>query len=159
MSRRSDILAERLKAFNDEVVRFVENCSEEDWHKTCPWEQWSVGVAARHIGAGHFSAIGLAKVILETGRLPDLTMDEIVKMANQHAREHAGCSRAEVLDILKKQGRTTIDYISSLADEDLDKTAFFRVIEKDVSVQRYIENVILEAGGQHFNNMKEAIKV
>jgi hypothetical protein len=39
------------------------------------------------------------------------------------------------------------------------KTAFFRVVQKDISVQRYIENVILEAGGQHFNNMKEAIKV
>lgn len=158
MSRRSQDLAERLRAFNDEIIEFVENCSDENWRKVCPWEQWTVGVAARHIGAGHYSAIGLAKMILDGEKLPELTMRQIADMANRHALEHADCSRPEVLDILRKEGRAAAQFVAGLDDSELDKTGYLSVTGKNITVERFIESVILESGNQHFENMKAAAK-
>jgi len=35
MSERSIDLVERFKAFNNELIGFVENCPEENWRKVC----------------------------------------------------------------------------------------------------------------------------
>ena len=50
MSKRAKELSLRLQAFTDEVVGFVQGCSDADWRKVCK-EDWTVGVTARHIGA------------------------------------------------------------------------------------------------------------
>jgi len=44
-----------VKSFADEVITFVENLTDNDWTKISDWEKWSVGVTARHVGAGHFA--------------------------------------------------------------------------------------------------------
>ena len=73
MSKRAFDLAERFKTLNNELIDFVKNCSDEDWRKVCPGEQWSVGVVARHIAASHYGALALAKMMVAGEKLPDLT--------------------------------------------------------------------------------------
>ena len=157
MSRRANDLAERLRAFNNEVVLFVKGCSAEDWQKVCSWEQWSVGTTVRHIGAGHFSAVELARMMVGGTKLPHLTMDEIVKMANRDAREHETCSKDEVLEILSRNGKTMVDFVEGLEDSDLDRTGYLSLSDKEISVQQLIESIILQSGGQHFKNVGSAI--
>ena len=70
MSQRTENLAERLRTFNTQVITFVENCTQENWRKICAREDWTVGVTARHIGAGHYDIIGLAKMIVNEETLP-----------------------------------------------------------------------------------------
>ncbi|UCG12341.1 MAG: hypothetical protein JSU72_17880, partial [Deltaproteobacteria bacterium] len=73
MSQRARELAEQFTAFNNEVIAFVENCSNGDWRKVCSGEQWSVGVVARHMAAGHYGALDLAKMIVAGQPLPELS--------------------------------------------------------------------------------------
>ena len=64
MNQRAKSLAKRLRTFIDDVIGFVEGCSDKNWRNVLATEEkWTVGVTARHIGAGHFDAIGLAKMI------------------------------------------------------------------------------------------------
>jgi hypothetical protein len=86
-------LSERLQALTDEVVGFVQRCSDTDWLKMCK-EDWTVGVTARHIGAGHLEVVGLAKMIVSGKQLPEMTMPQLIDMANEHARRHAGCRKS-----------------------------------------------------------------
>jgi hypothetical protein len=157
MGLRANELAERLTSFNNDVVLFVEGCSAENWQKVCAWEQWSVGTTARHIGAGHFSAVELARMIVNGARLPHLTMDEIVKMANRDAKDHETCTRDEVLEILSRNGKTMVDFVKGLKDSDLDRTGYLSLSDKEISVQQLIESIILQSGGQHFKNIGIAI--
>jgi len=94
MSARAKQLAERLRAFNGDIIAFVEGCSDGNWKKACEKEEWPVGVTARHIAAGHFEAVDLARMIVKGEKLPEFTMDQLVAMANAHARParrlHAG---------------------------------------------------------------------
>ena len=156
MSQQAKELSERVQEFSYQVIDIVENLSEEDWHKVCAWEEWSVGVTARHIGAGHLNIIWLAKMIINGEELPELTMDKIFAMANEHAREHADCTRDEVLDILRQNGAALVDFVAGLKDDELDRKGYIAASEGDVSVQQLIEFIIFQSAGQHLSNMKTA---
>ena len=156
MSDRSKKLAERLNSFNEELISLVRNCTEVDWQKI-GLEEWPIGVTARHIGANHYAAIAAAKKILKGEKFPEMTMDQITEMANRHAREHADCTKSEVLDILRDQGRSVIEFARGLEDSELDKTAYLPALGSDITVEQFLENVILHGANQHFQSMKSAV--
>jgi hypothetical protein len=158
MSQRAKKLAERLRAFTDDVIGFVEGCSDKNWSKVLATEEWTVGVTARHIGAGHFEAVGLARMMVKGEKLPEFTMEQLVEMANAHARQHAGCTREEVLEVLRQNGAALVDYIAGLSDAELNRTGHFALAGGELSAQQLIEAVILKSGGEHLANMKAAIE-
>jgi hypothetical protein len=157
MSKRATALSQRLQAFTDEVVGFVQGCSATDWRRVCRKEDWTVAVTARHIGAGHFQAVELAKMIVSGERLPEVTSQQLIDMANAHARQHSGCTREEVLNVLRHAGAAMVGYVASLSDADLDRTGHLALLGGSVSTQRFLEAVILASGGQHLANMKAAL--
>ena len=158
MSERAKNLAGRLRAFTDDVIGFVEGCSDENWRKVLATEEWTVGVTARHIGAGHFEAVGLARMMVKGEKLPEFTMEQLVEMANAHARQHAGCTREEVLEVLRRNGAALVDYVAGLSDAELNRTGHLALAGGELSAQQLIEAVILKSGGEHLANMKAAVE-
>jgi hypothetical protein len=157
MSERARELAEKLQAFSSDVAAFVENCSDEDWGKTCSGEGWPVVVVARHLGLGHFGVLGLAKMLVAGEPLPELTGAMVDQMNAQHAEEHADCTKDEVLGFLRAKGPEFAGYVAGLSDEDLDRAAYLALLGRDVSTERLIELVILNSGKEHLENMKAAV--
>ncbi len=158
MGEKGKELARRLRAFSDDLIRFVEGCSETNWEKACEKEEWPVGVTARHIGAGHFEAVELVRMIVNGETLPEFTMDQLVAMANEHARQHAGCAQDEVLGLLRRNGAALVDYVAGLSDAELDRTGHLALAGGKLSAQQLIEAVILTSGGEHFESMKAAVE-
>jgi hypothetical protein len=158
MSERVKTLAGRLRGFSDDVIAFVEGCSEKNWKKTCTNEEWPVGVTARHIGAAHFEAVELVRMIVKGEKLPEFTMDQLIEMANKHARQHAACTREEVLGLLRRNGAALVDYVAGLSDAELDRTGHLTLAGGKLSAQQLIEAVILRSGGEHFASMKAAVE-
>jgi len=157
MSERARSLADRLEAFNRDVITFVEHLTEEQWRKVCAWEQWGVGVTARHVGSGHYEgAVWLTRMIVNGEKLPELTGEQINHMANQHASEHADCTKAEVLEILRKNGDMLVAFADGLGEADLDRTGYLAAIGKELSAQQLLEILVLQSGGEHFANLKAA---
>ena len=159
MNQRAKDLAQRLNTFNDQVVAYVKNCSDEDWHKECTWEEWTVGVTARHIGSGHYRVIGLAKMIINGEKLRDLTAEQVNESGNQHARKHADCTREEVLDVLQKNGTSLVDFVTGLDETELDSKGHLSLAGGEITTQQFLQYVILQSGGEHLANMKAATKL
>ncbi len=157
MANRSTQLSERLKKFNDEVIAFVEGLSEGDWKKLCKPEDWPVGVTARHIGASHYQAALMAKMIINGRKLPELTADEITEAANLHAREHADCTKAEVLEILKIEGNAMAEFVRGLSDPELDRSGRLFATGRDMTAEQFIDAVVLKSAKGHFESMKAAV--
>jgi len=153
---RAEGLIERFKAFNDEFVAFVENCSNEDWQKICSGEQWSVGVVARHVASGHYRALKLAKMIVDGNELPNITEDVIDDSNARHAEKHADCTKDEVLRIIHEKGSWVTEYLGELSDSDLERTAHIGLGDSDVSAYQFIESSILYQAKEHLANMKAA---
>jgi hypothetical protein len=157
MSHRAEELAQRFTAFNDDLTAFVQNCSDDDWQKTSPAEQWTVGVVAYHIGAGHYGAIETARMIVAGEPLPNMTMDDLNRMNDQLAEENAGCTKDEVLNILDEKGGAVADFVAALGDEDLDRTAFHPVLGADITTEQYVDMVMVQSSSEHLANMKATI--
>ena len=156
MSKRTNNLTERFKALNHEMIAFVENCSDENWRKACPGEQWTVGVVARHVAASHFGALGLVKMIVAGEKLPDLTGAAIDRMNLKHADKHRDCTRDEVLKTLRENGGSAVDYMAGLGDADLDRIGHVAAAGGDLTVEQIIENILLRSAGEHLDHAKAA---
>ena len=157
MSQRAKELAERFTALNDEMILFIEKCSDEDWKKICSGEEWTVGVVAHHIAAGHYFGYDLAKIIVAGEALPEITMEALDQMNAQHAKDHADCTKEEVTGMMREKGSSIAEFIAGLNDEDLARTAHFSLIGGDIGAQQLIENIIIPNCTEHLTNMKAAI--
>jgi hypothetical protein len=155
MRERSKTLADRLNSFNQEVISFVESCTEDDWQKIGA-EDWPVGVTARHIAAVHYPGVYGAKKILKGEKFPAMTMAQIVDNANRHAKEHAACTKSEVLSILRNEGSSIGEFVGSLEDSDLDKVGYLPALGSDLTVEQFIQAVILRSANEHLQSMKAA---
>ena len=156
MNQRGKELSQRLQAFIDELTDVARSLTDEDWKKVLPFEQWPMGAALHHMVAGHLGITSLARMIVNGEKLPEITMDGLKEMANQHAREHADCTREEVLEILAKNSKEVVSFAAGLSDEELDRTGFLAATG-DVSTQQIIEYVVLMSAGEHLANIKKEL--
>ena len=156
MNQGTKELVERFTAFNNDFIAFVDNCSDEEWRKVCSGEGWTVGVVAHHVAAGHFGAIDLVKLIVAGEAIPQITMEAIDQMNAQHAKEHANCTKEEVLTLLRENGSAFAGYLEGLSETDLVRTGYLAAIGGDVSAQQLLEMFIFQSGAEHLNSMKAA---
>lgn len=156
MSQRGNDLAQKLRQFSDELTEVVRTLTDEDWQKVLPFEQWPLGAALHHMAAGHLGISSLARMIVNGEKLPEITMEGLKEIANQHAREHADCTKEEVLEILEKNSAEVVSFAAGLTDEDLDRTGHLAATG-DVSTQQIIEYVVFMSAGEHFANIKKAL--
>lgn len=157
MSQRVKNIAERIASFRDEAIAYIRNLTDDDWMKVCDWEQWTVGVTARHLGAGHLAIFDLAGMIVKGEDLPQLTMDQIHEMSKKDAREHPDCTREDALTLLKQNGDKMISFVSGLSDEDLDRKGHMPAFGGEFTTEQFIDMVIFDNANQHFNSMKSAV--
>lgn len=157
MNQQAKKLAERLSAFNNDLIAFVDNCSEEDWRQVCSGEGWTVGVVARHVAAAHCGSLDLVKMIVAGETLPPLSMEVIHHLNAQHAREHADCTREEVLALLRQNTSAFATYLEGLSDTELVRTAYLAVIDDEVSARQFVEMIILQSAADHLTSMKDSI--
>lgn len=79
-------------------------------------------------------------------------------MANAHARQHAECTRKDVLEILRRNGAALVDYVAGLTESELDRSGHLALAGGELTAQQLIEAVILKSGGEHLANMKAAVE-
>lgn len=157
MNSRSQALAQKIQAFNRNLLDCVQNCSDSDWQKICPAEDWPVGVVLRHVADGHYGVMALAQMIIKGDPLPELTMEAVIRMGNDHAREHAACTREEVIALLEKNGGALRDFIANLAEDELDRQGQMTLIGGQVSTQQLLEMLILHSGGDHLSSVQATL--
>ncbi len=95
-------------------------------------------------------------MILRGEKFPEMTMEQITENANRHAREHAECSKSEVLDILRSHGRQMVEFAGGLEDSELDKTGYLPALGSNITVEQFRESVVLQSANEHFQSMKTA---
>ena len=157
MNARAQAMARQFQTFNRDVIDCVQNCNDADWHKICAAEAWPVGVVARHPGDGHYRVVELAKMIIQGDPLPDWSMEDVIRMGNDHARDHADCTRPEVLAILETNGRALQEYVATLSEADLDRKGQMALAGGEISAQQIMEMLILHSGGEHLTSMRATI--
>lgn len=161
MGQRADALAQQVQQTVDELAAMLENEADGQWKATCAGEQWSVGVTAHHVAAGHLgAAIGFIGMVANGQTPPPLTAEDFDQGNAEHARQHANCTREETLALLRENGAKAVAFVRGLTDEQLDRSAPMAFAGgAPLSAQQLIDAAILDgptSARAHVASIREA---
>jgi hypothetical protein len=104
MGTRGETLAKQFEAKVQEALAVVEPPSDEDWKKVTAAEHWPVGVTAHHLATAFETVPGVITAIVSGHPQGGFTRAMLDQGNAQHAQEHAHCTKAETVALLKKAG-------------------------------------------------------
>ena len=158
MSKRAQVLAQRVAEGHQELIYFIEGCSDADWNTICPKEKWSVGVVIHHVASVLPVEIDLTKVLASGQSITGVTMTEVSQNNAQHAKEYINCNKEETLELLKRNSAMAVSAIQELSDEELDKTATVSLHwDTPLTTQYFIEDHPLSHSYHHMSNIRAAL--
>jgi len=156
MGERANALADAGQKAFDEFTVTVEGLSDAQWRATCAGEGWTAAVTARHIAQAPPFTLDLAQTVAKGEALPPLSMEALDQRNAQHAKDHADCSKDEVLGMIRQNAPNVVSAIRGLSDEQLDRTAHFAPMGRDISAQQVIEMIVIGHVQQHLGSIKTA---
>lgn len=155
MGQKSMELATRFEQVNQELIAFVEACSDANWRRTTTAEQWPVAVVAHHVGSSHGVIAGLARKIADGEALPPVSWDMIHSMNAQHAQEHANATKAETLGLLRQGGADAATMVRGLSDEQLARTG--SVLGQPMTAAHLIDGILIGHVVEHAGSLRSAL--
>jgi hypothetical protein len=145
---RSAGLADQFGAAQKSFINLVDSLTDEKWRlrgvntpelrQNDEDESRPVGVIAHHVASAQPWIMGRIRAIIEDGPTPPVDF----KIINaEHAVEHAGATKAEVVSMLQENLHRITDEVRAIPDHMLDKE---RQLPTGVmSVQQRIERVLI----------------
>src|SRR5262249_60903511 len=104
MGARGASLAKEFEAKVEAATALLESLTAADWTKTTAAEKWTVAVTAHHIASSYESATRIIETIAAGQALPHFTREILDERNAQHAREFAGCTKAETIALHQRGG-------------------------------------------------------
>src|SRR5215510_8851764 len=159
MSRRSELLAARIEEGAAGLAAFVEGLSEAEWETpTSPTDRRTVGQIVNHVALVYPIEIDLARAIAGGNAVTDVTWQVVANLNAGHAREFANVTKAEALDLLRRNGRDAAEAVRGFTDEQLDGAAPFGLsYGAPVTAQFVIEDHALRHSWHHLSRIRTAV--
>jgi hypothetical protein len=123
MSQRSNALAERLEEGARALAALASGLSDAEWQTRVPKDGRKVGVIVHHVASMYPLEIQLAQVLAGGNPVAGVTWDAVHEINANHAREFDAVTKAEALDLLRKNSTAAAAAIRALTDEELDRAA------------------------------------
>ena len=157
MGARADMLAKQFEEKANELTDTVQKMSDADWKKVTTAEKWPVGVTAHHVAGAHEPISGIAKAVASGQTLPAFTMQMLDEANAKHAKDFAGCTKADTLELHKKGVASASAIVKGLSDADLEKTGTVLTGAPAMSVQQIVEGILINHINDHLGSIKATI--
>jgi hypothetical protein len=103
---KAEALVKQFEAKRGEAVAVLAKLSDADWKKVTAAEKWTVGVTAHHLAGAFEPVAGLVVALVSGQSSGTFTRAMLDEMNATHAKEQAGCTKAETVALFEK-GATT----------------------------------------------------
>jgi hypothetical protein len=157
MGARAETLAKQFEAKAAEMTKAIGALSDADWKKVTASEQWSVGVTAHHVAGGHEGIASLVKSAAAGQSIPGFTLEKLHEGNAKHAREFAGCTKAETLALHEKGAAAAAAAVRALSDAELDRSATVITGAPAMTAQQVIENILINHIGEHLGSIRKTL--
>jgi hypothetical protein len=87
----------------------------------------------------------------------DLSMAKIDEMNAMHAKEHAGCTRAETVALLQKNATAAAAVLRGLSDAPLAKSGIVLTDAPPMSVEQVATGGLILHLDDHFDNIRKTV--
>jgi DinB superfamily len=159
VSRRAELLADRIEEGAAGLAAFAEGLSEAEWlEPVSGTDRRSVGVIVHHVASMYPIEIDVARAIASGKAVTDVTWDVVAGLNAKHAHEHAEVTKAGALELLRRNSHEAANAVRAFTDEELDRAAPFSLsFGAPVTAQFVIEDHALRHSWHHLARMRTAL--
>ncbi|MGH7696931.1 MAG: DinB family protein [Gemmatimonadaceae bacterium] len=158
MSRRADLLADRIEQGAATLAAFATDLSDEQWRTAVPKDGRTIGVTVHHVASMYPIEIDVVRVIAQGKPVTDVTWDVVAQINAAHASENAACTKGDALALLQKNSKAAADAVRTFTDAELDRAAPFSLsYGAPMTTQFVIEDHPLRHPWHHLARMKAAL--
>lgn len=159
MSKRSDLLADRIIQGAEKLAVLIENLSDEEYESLITNEKRAVSVLVHHVANSYTAEIDLAMQLAEGKPIEGVTSDVIDGINEEHAREFANVDKKFVLKLLRENSIKAASRVRKLTDEELDNSAEVSLnANAPLTTQFFIEDHALRHSFQHYESIYNALR-
>jgi hypothetical protein len=161
MSRRADLLADRIEEGAAALAAFAERLSEAEWRRPLSragGDRRTVGVVVHHVASAYPVEISLARGVVDGDAITQVTWATVHEMNGKHAGEHAEAAQAATIELLRRNGREAAAAVRAFTDDELDRAAPFGLsYGAPVTAQFVIEDHALRHSWHHLAAIRAAL--
>lgn len=159
MSKRAEILAERIEQGANTLAEFVEGLSEEQWRTVVRPDGRRVGVLVHHVASVYPIEVHLASQIASGKAVECVTWNDVAEMNSKHARDNSEVSRREAVALLRSNSHEAAEAVRSFTDDQLDHAEAFSLnAGAPLTAQFVIEDHALRHSWHHLAKIKAALQ-
>jgi len=158
MGTKSAALAQQFDSKARDALAVLAKLGDADWKRMTTEETWTVGVTAHHL-AGALEAVagrvtGIVSGAPSRGEFTRAMLDE---MNARHAKEHAGCTRAETLALFEKGAATASAVLRGLNDDQLGKSGTVFSDVPPITAEQLITLGLLRHMDDHMGSIRKTV--
>ena len=159
-SKRANALADRLEQGAQALISFASTLTDAEWKAAIgPRDGRKAGVIIHHVATVYPIEIGLAQTLAQGKPVVGVTMEDIHAMNANHAKENDGVSKAETLELLRRNSEAAAAAIRELSDEDLDNAAPASLyFEAPITCQFMLEDHAVRHSYHHLSRIRTTLK-
>ena len=161
MSRRAELLAARIEEGAAGLAAFAEKLTEAEWKapgSSGGSDRRSVGVIVHHVASVYPIEVDLAKTIGSGKAVTEVTWEAVAELNANHSKERAAVSKAETIELLRKNSSAAAAAVRTFTDEQLDTAAPFGLsYNAPVTAQFVIEDHALRHSWHHLAKIRKAL--
>ena len=160
MSGRAEALASRIRSGAEALAACAEGLDAGQWVTAIPGDGRPVGFVVHHVASVYPIEVQLAQTLASGSPIEGVTWDVIHDMNAKHAAEHAGVSKAEALELLRKNSAEAAAAVGRLTDQELDSAASVSLnANAPLTAQFFIEDHALRHSFHHLAKVREALQL
>jgi hypothetical protein len=157
MGAKSEQLAKQFEAKSRDAMATLEKLSAADWTKVTDAEKWPVGVTAHHLASVLDPISSMIKAVAGGQAPGDLSMEMLDEMNARHARDFAGCTRAETIDLHRKGSATAAATIRGLSDAELAASGTVLKGLPPMTAEQLIAGGLLGHIDEHYGSIRKTV--
>ena len=159
MNHRAESLADRIEQGAAGLADFAEGLSEAEWGTpVSDTDRRSVGVIVHHVASVYPIEVELARAIASGKAVNDVTWEVVAGLNAKHAKEQAGVTKADALELLRRNSREAAAAVREFTDDELDRAAPFSLsFGAPVTAQFVIEDHALRHSWHHLARIRTAL--
>ena len=159
MGRRAESLADRIEEGAAGLATFAGGLSEAEWRtRVSETDHRSIGLIVHHVATVYPIEVDLARAIANGRAVTDVTWEVVAQLNANHAREHAGVTKAAALELLRRNSREAAVAVRKFTDDELDRAAPFSLsFGAPVTAQFVIEDHALRHSWHHLARIRKVL--
>ena len=149
MGTRSESLATKVEQLMNDLLAAVEASTPEQWTAPCTDGEWTQGFSAFHAAMYIGPIAQTVKSVADGQPFPKTSMEAIDAENAVQATEHAGCTKAESIGLIKNSAPAAVNIVMGLTDAQLDRKAQLLEGMPEVTVETMVQMALIGHPAAH----------